>query len=388
MRLFECDKCQNLIYFENVHCERCGSRIGFRDDQMRLTAIEPISGEKQGWAQLWRSVRDPEDHFKLCANTIYDACNWLIPAEKSDDYCTACRFNRTVPDLGDPASVLLWEKVEAAKHRLIYGLLRLRLPIISKFDNPAIGLAFDFLADPNIADYVTEHSSVILTGHARGVITINIAEADDVVREERRRQFSEPYRTLLGHFRHEIGHYYWERLIRDGQRIDPFRRLFGDERANYQKALEAHYNQYTKPDWEESYVSAYAAAHPWEDWAECWAHYMHMVDTLETAHHFGMRVSPRTTTIAKTMTTADFDPYGEPDFQAIIGTWLPLTHAVNSLNRSMGQPDLYPFVLSQKVIEKLGFIHDLLNSLDDADRFDSTAFGRMGTQMAAPGTGL
>jgi hypothetical protein len=199
-----------------------------------------------------------------------------------------------------------------------------------------------------------------MTGHAGGLITISLAEADDAVREKTRNVMHEPYRTLLGHFRHEVAHYYWDRLIGDrseGPERESFRALFGDERADYSAALQRHYDNGPPADWPQHFVTAYASTHPWEDWAETWAHYFHMVDTLETAGAFGLRVRPRVSKGAGLSTSIDFDPH-DAGLDRIIDAWLPLTFAVNSINRSMGIADLYPFVLAPPVIVKLAFIHD------------------------------
>jgi len=378
MQLFACGSCEQLLYFENVSCETCGVRLGFRDDLMRLESLAPVAGGPD----LYHPVRNGEETFRLCRNAQDDACNWLVPADAPHDFCTACRLNRTIPDLSDPRNVDLWRRVEAAKHRLVYSLLRLRLPLVSKWDDPERGLAFDFLADPDPGAFIDERSERVMTGHAKGVITINIAEADDAEREKLRSLFAEPYRTLLGHFRHESGHYYWERLIAGAGNLEAFRRNFGDERADYGQAMEKYYTHGAPPDVERAYITAYAASHPWEDWAECWAHYLHMVDTLETAHHFGLVVRPRMAKGAPRGTAADFDPYAEQDFDAILKTWLPVVYAVNSLNRSMGQQELYPFVLSDRVIAKLQFIHTLVHSAGA----DETAYrpDAVGNPSAAP----
>ncbi len=200
----------------------------------------------------------------------------------------------------------------------------------------------------------------VMTGHDNGLITLNIAEADDAYREQTRTAMGEPYRTLLGHFRHEVGHYYWDRLVRDGGTIEEFRTVFGDETMDYDAALQAHYQNGAPANWRESYISAYATMHPWEDFAETWAHYLHMIDTLEMAYYFELRVSPRLSSTEGLSATADRDPYTIEDVGNLLNEWLPVTFAVNSLNRSMGQPDLYPFVLSAPAIEKLGFVHRLV----------------------------
>lgn len=206
--------------------------------------------------------------------------------------------------------------------------------------------------DPNIPK--------VMTGHDNGLITISLAEADDVERERRRSSLGEPYRTLLGHLRHEVGHYYWDRLVADGGRLDGFRAVFGDERADYGEALKAHYAKPPSNDWQTSFVSNYAAAHPWEDFAETWAHYLHIIDTLETARAFRLRVNPAVAKGEELAAEVDFDVYRVEGIEPVVDAWLPLAFAVNSLNRSMGHPDLYPFVLSPAAIEKLGYMQQLL----------------------------
>jgi hypothetical protein len=263
-----------------------------------------------------------------------------------------------VPDLSSEQNVSRWRNLEVAKRRLFYTLLKLGLPPTLRPEDPQ-GLAFDFLADP--AENSPDGPS-ILTGHDNGLITINIAEADDAEREKRRHSMGEPYRTLLGHFRHEIGHYYWNVLVRNDPSLERFRQIFGDERQDYGEALKAHYTHGPKENWQEEYVSAYAASHPWEDFAETWAHYLHIVDTLETANAFGLKVRPRISRAPELAAEIDFDPHQEADLNRLITAWLPLTFAVNSLNRSMGQPDLYPFVLPPAVIAKLAFIHERIHA--------------------------
>jgi hypothetical protein len=218
------------------------------------------------------------------------------------------------------------------------------------------GLAFDFRAELPFAD-----APKVLTGHENGRITLNLKEADGAEREAMRQQMGEPYRTLVGHFRHEVGHYFWDVLVRDGGHLDACRAIFGDDRANYDQALQAHYREGPPADWRDHFISAYATTHPWEDFAETWAHYLHILDTLETAHAFGLRVRPRVSRSMELQTAMDFDPYLATDIATIVEAWLPLTFAMNSLSRSMGQPDLYPFILSSDAIRKLGFVHDLVH---------------------------
>jgi hypothetical protein len=199
-----------------------------------------------------------------------------------------------------------------------------------------------------------------MTGHDNGIITLNLVEANDVAREQRRVSMGEPYRTLLGHFRHEIGHYCWDRLVRDGSSLDECRTNFGDDRADYGEALKTYYANGPAPHWEESFVSAYASAHPWEDFAETWAHYIHIVDTLEMAGAYGLRLRPPEGAPIDAIAADRLDPYREGTIEQLMEIWHPITLTVNSLNRCIGQPDFYPFVIAPPVIAKLGFIHSLV----------------------------
>jgi hypothetical protein len=323
----------------------------------------------------WHAAGEPTKTYKFCANAAYDVCNWLIAAESDDKFCLACRHNRTVPDLDKDNNKQLWQQMEYAKHRLFYTLIALKLPLATRAEDPKEGLMFEFKEDES-------ETKKVLTGHDRGDITINIAEADDAERERRRTAMHEPYRTLLGHFRHEVGHYYWDRLVRDAPAIEPYRAIFGDERQDYNAALQKHYREGPPDNWRENYVSAYATMHPWEDFAETWAHYLHIIDTLETAGMFGMTIRPRGIASAKSLETeVNFSPYMADSIIPIVKSWVPLTFAVNSLNRSMGQRDFYPFVLTSSIVEKLGFIHDLVHGWVGAER---RAQPPIGSEPAVP----
>jgi hypothetical protein len=346
MQIFKCGACGQLVYFENTVCTRCNHELGFDPRQMCLVTGTFAEGVLTGldgaaWAR--------------CRNAWEDACNWLVPAGSDGELCPACALNRTIPDLSVARNRVLWQSIEAAKRRLVYALMRFGLPLRSQREAGESGLAFDFLSDAGAGGRV-------MTGHADGLVTINIAEADPAERERRRADLAEPLRTLLGHLRHEVGHYYWDLLVRDGGRLEEARAIFGDERADYAEALRRNYEQAPPADWQERHVSAYAAAHPWEDFAETWTHYFHIVDTLDTASAFGLGVDPQVSDDPALSTSIALDPYRARDVDALVAAWLPLTYAVNSLNRSMGQPDLYPFVLSPVAIGKLGFVHRLIRS--------------------------
>jgi hypothetical protein len=345
MKLFQCQNCGQPLYFENTHCERCGLALGYLPDQETITALKPDAGARNAGPNTWRALADGKT-YRYCANAAYDVCNWLVPAAQSDAYCPACRHNQMIPDLSLSENLGKWRALELAKHRLFYTLFQLRLPVETKAESPS-GLAFQFLAD------VATGASSVMTGHVDGVITINLGEADDAERERRRHQMGELYRTLLGHFRHEIGHYYWDRLIAGTPHLEEFRRIFGDERRDYDQALHDYYAHGAPADWSEHFISAYASAHPWEDFAETWAHYFHMIDTLETAHVAGLAVNPK----LPQSPGAVFDVHPRnSSMNSLVEAWLALTFAVNSINRSMGLRDLYPFVLGPLAVAKLTFV--------------------------------
>lgn len=353
MQLFLCSHCQQAVYFDNTCCNHCGALLGFDAQQLKMVALHPHQEHLTQYLD-----KQTQKLYQFCANQVHGVCNWVIHPDEAVLFCDACQLNRIIPNLSQPEYHRRWHKIEGAKHRLIYALLRWQLPLISKIADPERGLVFDFKADPD-----DEGQDRVLTGHASGVITLNIAEADDIEREMARNQMSELYRTVLGHFRHEIGHYYWDILIAPTNFLSDFRRIFGDERADYQEALQRHYEQGAPFQWWENYISAYATMHPWEDWAETWAHYLHMVDVLETANSFGLQISPQMISESNHLMHLKSyqDPYLCEDFEHIYQAWLPVTFAMNSLNRSMGQNDFYPFVITSSVKQKLAFIHQVIH---------------------------
>jgi hypothetical protein len=343
MNTFFCQHCGERLFFENTFCISCNHTLGFLPDVLQISAISPrsnqwVSGIPETKGRLYRK----------CSNyQLENACNWMVAADDPDAFCVSCRLNRIIPDLSGPNNRALWVKLEAAKRRLVYSLLKLELPVVPKSRDAGGGLAFEFLANP-----VTpmSESDRILTGHMNGVITINLEEADDAVREKTRLNMREMYRTLLGHFRHECAHYYWDLLVRFSPRIDAVRKVFGDERQDYQTAIQNYYQAGPPADWSGKFVTPYAASHPWEDWAETWAHYLHIMDTLETAAAGGVEVRLNGKHRA-------FVPPFDLDFPAIRESWHALRFVVNSLNRSMGMADPYPFILSDEIAGKLEFIH-------------------------------
>ncbi len=363
MRIFRCDSCGHPVFFENVHCLQCGSALAFLPDRLALCAIEPVppAGGEQAPLGLWQRKRPgpPKSirkHYRLCSNQLqHQVCNFAVPEADSNSLCVSCRQTRFLPDLSMPANQARWVRVENAKRRLFYTLARLGLVTPVPQDGLNDGPVFQFLAD-------MPGQPGVMTGHMNGVITLNVAEADDDERARRRLALHEPYRTLLGHLRHESGHYYWDRLIRDGGRIDSFRAVFGDESVDYSQALQSYYASGGHPvDWNLQYVSAYATAHPWEDWAETWAHYLHMVDLLETAASYSTKVVVPGSDLEDTDEVTS--PFAGPaDFDELVSQWVPVTLLLNSLNRSLGQDDAYPFALTQGALDKLRYVHDLIHA--------------------------
>lgn len=344
MKIFECDNCRHALFFENHRCEKCGHLTGYSPVEQDILTFEPDK-------LVMKSDKDGK-LYRYCSNREFDVCNWLIPFEMGERFCEACELNRTIPNLSDHQNFQKWKRLEVAKHRLIYQLDRLKLPYVSKLKKPDEGVCFDFLSRS------PTHNR--MTGHASGVITILLDEADSVHLEKMKSELLEPYRTLIGHFRHEVGHYFWDLLISKDQKIlGEFRSIFGDERENYSQALLSYYQSKYKSDWQGTFISQYASSHPWEDWAETWAHYLHIMAMAETAYSFGIAVKPNLNEAAL-HGEIDFDPYQTPDFDRIFKAWFPVSFAINSLNRSMGIPDAYPFVVNGAVIKKMKFIHRLL----------------------------
>jgi hypothetical protein len=324
MRAFTCGHCGQLVFFENSLCLRCGTGLGFLPSQLDL-------------------VQSDQSGLPRCANQSLAECNWLLDPGDDGPLCRSCRLTHARPADGDAAGLEAFAAAEAAKRRLLFQLLDLGLPFEDR------GLSFDLL---------TSRAAPVVTGHSDGLITIDLAESDDVRREQRRAELGEPYRTLLGHFRHEVGHFYWPILVAGDDELARCRDLFGDDREDYEAALARHYETGPPPDWGERHVSAYATMHPWEDWAETFAHYLHIRDTLQTAGAFGLFVGGPPQAVDGSLVAAPAAEPAAPTLETLIGDWLPLTYALNAVNRSMGRGDLYPFTLAPTVIDKLAFVHE------------------------------
>jgi hypothetical protein len=323
MRAFSCEVCGQLLFFENSLCLRCGTPQGFCVEGL---ALEPLGGRPR------------------CSAAEIAACNWV--AETDGSLCASCRLTRTRPNDADAEGLDEFAAAERAKRWLLFELVDLGLPIDGD------DLRFDLLSS---------RDAPVVTGHSDGLITLDLAESDDARREQRRAQLGEAYRTLLGHFRHEIGHYYWPSLVerKGAEELERCRALFGDERQSYEAALERHYAVGPPGDWRERHVSAYATMHPAEDWAETFSHYLHIHDTLQTAAEFGLVLTgPKTAHGGDGIVAVPGALDSDAGIDAIIADWLPLTYALNALNRSMGRDDLYPFTLAPRVIAKLAYVRE------------------------------
>jgi hypothetical protein len=384
-RAFTC-RCGRPVFFRNSECLACHTPLGYDSDARQLLPLEPAEDDRSApvvappaaeadgnpapaaptW---WRAFAggSAAARFQRCSNLHSAAgCNWLVAEADeragSPPLCRCCRLTRTLPDLSQPNADVWWNRIELAKRRLVSSLIGLELPVLSKAEDPAQGLVFDLLcAQPG--------QTPVVTGHADGVITLDVEEADDSWREQRRVALGEPYRTLLGHLRHESGHYYWQRLVDNGPWLKPFREVFGDERQDYTQALHKHYRNGAPADWGTRFVSNYASSHPWEDWAETWAHYLHLVDTLDTARSFGLdgdRVELSYERFGDSVVGPQASSPQAAEFLRLINSWMELTGVLNELSRSMGVPDFYPFVLSQAAVKKLFLVHQVIRSAQAA----------------------
>jgi hypothetical protein len=339
MRAFRCSTCNQLLFFENSQCLACGSEVGFLPSTLQLVALAEVPERSR------------------CANRFVARCNWLVE-EPGDELCLSCRTTTVRPGDDDPQALELFAEAEGAKRRVLYQLLDIGLPV-----------------DDDTLDFElrSSESEPVMTGHASGTVTLDLAEADDAQRAQRRDELGEPYRTLVGHFRHELGHYYQPIILTTERDWERCRAVFGDERASYQEALDHHYAHGAPDNWREAFVSAYATMHPWEDWAETFAHYLHIRDTLQTAADFGLQVVGPSSGFGDD----DFESYPDAanatrSFDAMFENWLPLTYALNQINRSMGRPDLYPFALSQPAVDKLAFMHTVINAATRPANIEAT----------------
>lgn len=342
MKTFKCS-CGQRLWFENYLCLSCGREVGYLPHRFEMVVLEENKS------------------YQKCKNwTDHNTCNWLVDHGKDSLYCQACRFNKTIPNLEIPGNTQYWFRIEKAKRRLIYSLMRLELPIVSRAEDPENGLAFEFKSDeshPQMHIQSIGNGEKVLTGHSHGTITINVAEADDVSREKMRVEMMESYRTLLGHFRHESGHYYWNQLINNEVIKNKFKKVFGDPDLDYAESINNYYEKGPTPNWQERYISAYSTSHPWEDWAETWAHHLHIISTMETAYFHGL-IPEDKKYIVESAIKGNRLHLEQIQFEYFIDLWIEYSLFLNDLSASMGQKYLYPFTIAKPVAEKLQFVHE------------------------------
>jgi hypothetical protein len=343
VRSFECDHCGSPVAFEATRCERCETPLGYVPDQRVVRALlagsEPAAlYDATAGGMLWR-----------CLNAAW-GCNWMVPAAEGGMWCRSCRLTRGRPDVARPDAIEAWMRAEADKRRLVHQLDALGLPLEARTEATPHGLVFDLVHLPG---------EPALTGHRDGVITLDLLEADDGHRDALRHQLDESFRTVLGHLRHEIGHHYWARLVGQTDHVAAFRRLFGDERADYTNAIAEHYSTAGRARHDDRHISHYAGSHPLEDWAETFAHYLHILDATgtATAHHLAID---------------DHRTDGAASMEEIVDAWRAIAKVINAVAASLGSAPIYPFVLSDTVVDKLTFVHDRIADHTERIRFYAT----------------
>lgn len=346
MRIFNCERCANVVSFDCQRCPTCDASVGYLSEERLIRVLldtsDPVSFAIAGrTSPVWR-----------CLNSAW-GCNWVVDAGSETPWCRSCRLTRGRPDDARRDAIEAWIVAEAAKRRLVHQLDELALPIEVRSATAPDGLAFDLVHLPG-------HGGI--TGHLDGVVTLDLAEVDDRHRDDLRRRLGEPYRTVIGHLRHEIGHHYWGRLVGQSSDMRHFRRLFGDERRDYRTSIERFYTCPTA-SWDRTqFVSPYAASHPFEDWAETFAHYLHIADATDTAIAHGLVSPPRA------WATQDAAPF-RGEFTEMLDMWRPINAAVNAIAESLGSPEVYPFDPAPAVVDKLAFVHKQIGEHGARDRF-------------------
>ncbi|MEZ0390538.1 MAG: putative zinc-binding metallopeptidase [Verrucomicrobium sp.] len=342
MQKFTCD-CGHILFFATTQCPRCQREVGYEPESSTLLLVGATTGMRR------------------CENgLLHGVCNWLIPIQSAERLCVSCRLNRTIPDLSLERNLMLWSRMETAKRRLLYTLLRLGIRLPSKAEDPKEGLAFDMVS--------TVLNPEVTTGHLNGVITVNLEEADDTYRQINQQQLGESNRTLVGHFRHESAHYFWQRFLSEADWAAPlrvaFRERFGNEWLDYAAALSSHYAFGAPPEWDQKFITAYAASHPWEDWAETWAHYLQIVDGMETCETLGIQAQYLAVPLEILPGEAGFlpvvlpqNPAADDAFLSWLQRWQCMATVLNEVSGSLGEPALYPYGISVHVAQKLRLAH-------------------------------
>ncbi|MTH78159.1 zinc-binding metallopeptidase family protein [Paracoccus aestuariivivens] len=317
MQRLDCPGCGQRVYFHNTLCS-CGMALVF----------DPELGAFAANATPCTRLRDI-------------GCNWR--AEQDGPQCRSCAMTTTVPDLSVEGNLDLLAQSEAAKRWVLANLARWRW-----FTNADQGQRVSFQM---LSEHARHQEVNVTMGHADGVITINVVEADDAVRVERQQELGELYRSMVGHMRHEIAHFLFERLAVLPGFLDQFRTMFGDERADYAQAITEHYAN--PKDKGATHISKYATMHPHEDWAETSAHILHLVDMTDSLMATGL-TGPQ-------IPPPGYDAYADPNAEQLLTVATAVALAVNEINRALDNPDVYPFVLTETTRAKLAFAHHWLS---------------------------
>ena len=334
MRRFTCESCAEEVAFDALRCASCSSPLGYVPAQQAVKVLHPAAGA------VSFSISGDDAEFWRCPNSAR-GCNWVLPAGTGDIWCRSCGLTPGRPDETNPDALAAWSTAEAVKRRLVHQLDHLALPIDPRSDATPDGLAFDLVYVPG---------QFGPAGKVDEAVTLDLADADvqDVGAPPRR--VHAPFRTLIGNLRHKVGHHYWHRLVGQSDHVTPFRRLFGDERADYPAAIEPH-QAAVAHHWDASrFVTGRAESHPFEDWAETFAHYLHILDATDTAEAY--RLPDGQCEMGRPQSSP-----GGGTFAEILRLWRPTAPAVNALAASLGLPAVYPFQLTGVVLQKFEFVH-------------------------------
>ncbi len=324
-------RCGNRIFFNNHRCLTCDAVLGHC---LPCGSLTSFSDDKQS------SICDTcGTVVHACTNQSHGVCNSFNKSPNT--LCRFCEFTSVIPPLKQPESVRRWAMMESAKRRLLSQLEDLSLPPFIDDVQQTHPLSFEFLENSVDACGQTKN---VTTGHEHGLITINLAEADSVHRERLRVDLGEPQRTLIGHMRHEIGHYIdWSWACR--MAADEYRALFGDpDSIDYSEAMKRHYDEGPPSNWANHYVSAYATMHPWEDFAETVNVYLDIMAIATTATELGQ---------------SELDLSATADAGQLVSSVLKIVVEVSEYNFDLGLMPLLPERIPPAVIEKLAYVHAL-----------------------------
>lgn len=333
-RVERCPQCDHRVFLDDLHCLNCGAELVY----------EPMVG---GFALA----------VCPCLHRDERQCNWAAAA---DDAPAADTVTAPVGSTGpaDDAPAAACRQPCAACRRITVSVQAAETPeLVAAFcaairrtlrrlhdgfgiDERRIDPPLRFALERSVSDWA------VTIGHTDGLITLDVAEADPLHRESQRTALGEPYRTPLGHVRHEVGHWVWAAAVAPCPgALDEFRSRFGDEQVDYQAALSEHYQQDDDGSWRQDWISRYAAAHPWEDFAESTAHVLHLDDVLHTA------------------AVGRLAPAAEGSFTARYTAWTELVVELNEVTRAMGEDDLYPFAPPPAAVDKMHLAERLLRSI-------------------------